>query len=654
MEFEISTNGSTKGYTMEFKQGFTWKSALALIIASAVFLPIDTYLVLVSGATISGAAVYILVILFTELATFIGVRMTKQEITIVFVLAGAAAGSAVYLGMVFRQYFATSFLTWSFKDPYTGKPLPELIPPWWAPPYYSDAAYMRTFFHWDWFIPMIVANMQLGLFWILQEVGLAIICSQIFIEAQPLQFPLAQVNAQLITTLSERDVKRMKYFTVAAIAGGAYSIVVYGLPTLTLGMFNVPMQIIPIPWVDFTSGFYGIEQFMPGALFGIATDPLSWAVGLLLPLDTLAYMLIGSLAIWTFGNWLSLTYFRDFFPQWVAEWRRGMNLSLVWQRSYLRVWVFPSVGFIFALAFITIVRGWRSFVAAFKALAKLTFSSATSATGFPSLSKVLAIYLTGAIGSLIFFGLLVPDFPIWVAALVIPLSFVMAIASTRARGETGLIINVPYMWNILVLFSDYPKVDAWFFSPNIGGTSAPLWVEGIKTAYLTETKPIDFFKAYALTVLLYQVFSFVYVSFFWSIAPIPSSQYPYTMAAWPVQIISQSIWISREIAANITAVVNSFVGMLLIGVVGILLNRYLSLPFSFVGLVTGTTTVVPYPMAMFLGGLVGKIVEKYVGREIWINYKTVIVAGIACGVGVTTGIIGSITLMSKSAWIKPF
>ncbi|MEM4489484.1 MAG: hypothetical protein QXK88_11960, partial [Desulfurococcaceae archaeon] len=64
---------------IEFKPGFTWRSVLALVIAAAIFLPVNTYLLLVAGASIAGAAVYILVLLFTELSTIIGVSMTKQE-----------------------------------------------------------------------------------------------------------------------------------------------------------------------------------------------------------------------------------------------------------------------------------------------------------------------------------------------------------------------------------------------------------------------------------------------------------------------------------------------------------------------------------------------------------------------------------------------
>jgi hypothetical protein len=635
------------------KPGFTVRTVIALLIASAVFLPVNTYLLLVAGTSIAGAAVYILVLLFTELSSIIGVSMTKQEITLVLALGGLAAGTASYLGMVFRHYAATSPLSWSFIDPFSKRPLPELIPSWYAPPYTSEAAALRTFIHPDWLIPLVVVNVQFGLFYVLQEIALAMICSLVFIEEEKLIFPFAHVNAQLITTLTEREPSQIRVFTLAAIAGIVYGTIVYAIPTLAMGTYGTLIQIIPIPWVDLTTGYYGIDQVMPGAIFGIATDPLSWALGVLLPFRTTAFIALGSLSIWVFGNWLATTYFKDAFPAWAAEWRKGMDLSLVWQRSYLRIWAIPSVGIVFALATLTLMLGWRSFVGAFKALTSVRRGSETR-LGFPSFKIILAMYLIGALGSVAVFQTLVPDFPIAFSLAVVPLSFVIAVAGTRARGETGLSISIPYLWNALVLASGYQKTDAWFISPVIGGDSAPGWTETVKTALLTETKPIDFFKAYALTVVLYNIFSFIYVQFFWAIAPIPSSQYPYVMAYWPVQLISMGVWISREIVANIALLLYSYAGMLSIGLAGTFASRYLGVPFDFTALVTGTQTIPPYAMAIFLGGIIGKAIESRIGKESYRRNRNTVIAGLGMGLGIVVGIASAITLVLKSTWIKPF
>ncbi len=144
------------------------------------------------------------------------------------------------------------------------------------------------------------------------------------------------------------------------------------------------------------------------------------------------------------------------------------------------------------------------------------------------------------------------------------------------------------------------------------------------------------------------------MSFYWAIAPIPSSQYPYTMAFWPVQLISMGIWISREIVANVQTLLFSYLGMLSIGALGTLLNRWIGVPFNFIALVTGTQTIVPFSMATLMGGFIGKVIESWVGRETIDRYRTVVIAGLSVGLGVVTGIAGSITLIAKSTWIKPF
>lgn len=656
------------------KTGFTLRSVVALVMTSAVFLPINTFLLMISGANVAGASVYIIAILFVEFSILLGSPMTKQEIFIVYIMAGLAAGgtmtlgsvapgaiagTSVFLNYVYRGYYATSFLTRSFIDPYTGEPLTNVVPDWWSPTAGSQAHMIRSFFHWDWVVPILITTIQFGVFWILQEAALAMITSRIFIETEELPFPFAVVNAQLVVTLTERERARMRYFTLATFAGSIYGAIVFGVPIISFGILNIPFQIIPLPWVDLTAGYWGVEQFMPGALFGIATDPITWITGFLLPLPVLAYMTIGSIACWTIGNWLAFEPLKEYFPLWSAEWDRGMDLSLVWQRSYLRVWAFPQVGFVLALAAVTSVIGYKTLIAAFKPSASRAGDSRPGKTGFrtgfPSNRWLLLIYVGASAASVILFQWLIPGFPVWISVLTIPVGLVMAIAGTRARGETGQLIGIPYFWQGLVLFSGYPAADAFFIYPAIGGSTAPLWVEATKTAFLTETKPLDFFKAYLLTVVLYHVFSFIYVSFFWAIAPIPSSQYPWTLIRWPIQVISENVWVSRQIAANSSLLIYAFLGMTSIGALGQLITKFTSIPFSFVGLVTGATLIPPYPIATLLGGLLGRFaLARFMGRENYDAYKSVIVAGIATGTGIVAGIGGAVVVMYKSIWILPF
>mgnify|MGYP000624973992 CR=1 FL=1 len=637
---------------LTLKPGLTWRSIMAILFSSVALLPVNLYLQLVSGTTIVAAAVYITAILFTEIATLMGSPLTKQEVYIIFTMAGIAA-TPVFINSVFRAYFTRSFIAWSFRDPFTGKPLPELIPRWYAPPYWSPVHKLRTFLHPDWIYPIIVFNIQYGLLAIIAELALTMITSIMYIEVESLPFPFAEVNAQLINTLTERQRERMYVFVFSAFVSMAYSIIVYGVPTLTAGLFNVRLQLIPIPWLDLTTGYLGIEKILPGACLGISTDPIVFATGFILPLNLEICMFIGSLVIWVFGNSLALTTFRSYFPEWAREWRPGMSLSLVWQRSYLRIWAFTQIGFIIGLAMFTVISEYKHILNALKTL----FRPPTSIRekGYFSLRTLLAMYLGATSLSVVVFHLLVPEFPLWIAIVCsIGLSLVNAIIGTRILGETGLTITLPYVWQISVMLSGYRGIDAWLFSPLLAGSLSPGWTQSVKTAYLTDTRPLDFFKAFIITFVLYQAFSFIYVSFFWSIAPIPSSVYPWTLVQWPIQAINQGMWITRKIMTRPELIIYSLLTAIGLGVANMGLRKFLGISFSTIGIVTGFMTIPPSTITILMGGLIGKYVFQRILRESWQKYKTVIVAGIAAGEGIIVGIMSALVLVSKSTWILPY
>jgi hypothetical protein len=633
------------------KPGLTWKSVLALVFAAATILPVNLYLQLVSGATIASAATYITLVVLTELGAMLGSPITKQEAFIMFMLTSIVAGSPVYINFVYRSYFVTSPITWTFRDPCTGKPLPEVVPSFWAPPYNSPAHALRSLLHPDFILPQLISHLQFGVLFIVMEIALTMFVSSLYLEAEPLPFPLAEVNYSLIETLAERTEERMGIFIVSMIVGAFYSFIAYGIPTIMMGLFNVSMQLIPIPWIDLTMGYWGVEKFLPGACFGISTDILTFATGFILPLRVLAYIMVGSVATWVFGNWLALTTFKPYFPEWVSEWKSGMSLSLVWQRSLLRVWIGPQIGFVIGLSILSFVWSYKAIGKAVKSIVKISF-----ARGSPSAMRwSLPMFIGAALCSLIFFHMLVPDFPLYIAALTIPLSFLLAVVVTRVRGETTVYAYPPYLWWILIYASGYPKVDAFFFQPVIGGSSTPLWTEALKVARLTDTRETDFFKGFILAWVLYCVFSLIFVQFFWLMAPIPSYVYPWTVISWPIQAITESMWHTRQITARVDTMLFGFTLVLALGGLQLALARLTGFTLDIVSLISGTATIPPAAVSMLIGGLLGNyVLRKAMGETRWREERALMVAGIATGGGIVTGILAALVLMFKSAWLKPF
>lgn len=639
-----------------YERGLTWRSTLALVFSSAIILPVGIYMQLVSGIYISGAAIYITAILFAEMSILLGAPLTKQEIFIVFSMAGTAGTTASFMGWIQNEYYLNSPIASAFTDAFTGKPLPEAIPYWWAPPLSSGMYVARSFFNPALAIPLAIAIINGGFLWITQEIALTMLSAYIFTEVQPLTFPFADVNAQLVTTLAERPRAKMQTFVVSTIISFVISFVMYGIPVLAqggLGILN--FYIIPIPWIDLTTGYYGIEKVLPGGMLGFATDPTVFATGFVLNVSLLIYIAIGSLAIWLVGNNLALTVFGNSFPGWVQDYHAGMNISAIMQRSILRIWLFPFVGFALALTVMTIASSRRNIVESIKSLAKASAAKSRREKGYFSLRTILIMYLVGTGGSVAMFYMLVPDFPIWITILsTMGLGLAFTLASTRSIGEAATSIPTGQVWYGVVLFSGYPKVDAFLFTPNIGGSSAPGWVQSLRTAELTQTRPMDFYKSYLVAAILYNVFSFIYVQFFWSISQIPSALFPYTVLAWPTSAIQTSLFLSRQIAINTNLFVYSFIAMSAVGIVGGMLPR-MGIPFSFTGLVVGTTTIVPFALTQLLGGLVGKyVIRRLTPVGWWDANKAVVVAGIGTGEGLVVGIFAGLVLMMRSVWTLPF
>jgi len=640
---------------MELKPGFTLRTALAILFASLMILPVSIYLSLVSGGGLASAAIYITAILLSEFAILAGSPLTRQEMFIIYSMVGIAATASPFTTLVFRSYFVRSPITWSFKDPFTGKPIPELIPTWWAPRYDSPVHELRTFIHPEWAIPIAIMVASYFMY-VAYDISLTYLFSYLYIEVEKLPFPFAEVQAEMSITLAERSPDKMKVFTISALIGMIYAALLYGVPTLSYGITGQQVQLIPIPWLDLTSGPFGIENALPGALFGLATDILAYLGGVLIPFTTTVYMLIGSIATWVFGNHIALTWLANLFPQWVEEWIPGAGINYIYQRSAIRVWIAPQIGFTIAVSLIVLAKSYRNIINALKSLAKMT--RASSVRGYPSLKILLAAYISTVMLSVILFHALVGfGFPIWLTIIVaLGWSFLDSLIRTRTIGETGYSISIPYVWEATILASGYQGIEPWFIAPIVSAAAVPYWTQSVKAAYLTETRLSDFFKAFIFTAVIFYTMSFFYTSFFWSIAPIPSSVYPFTLISWPVQAATTSLWISRQIFAfKPEVLVGSFVLMLGVCGVGEVLSKFTGIPFSAVGLLTGTFVLPASTIPTFIGAVLGKyIFPKIFGEEFWRGRRAVIVAGVSAGEGVVIGLSAAIVMISKATWILPF
>ena len=650
MNQDSQVGSSSQAEVGELKSGFTWRSALAIVFSSVVLLPVVMYVYLVSGQVLAGAAVYITVLLFTETTRMFGTPLKKQEVFIIYSLVGGAAYNITFLELIYRSYFLHSPIANAFIDPFTKLPLPQVIPSWWAPSLGSSAYLHRSLIASDWTMSIAISIVY-AFFWICEEIALSFIMTNLYVEEEKLPFPFAQIDAAAITTLSERDPARLHLFALSALINIIYSALLYGIPIIA-GIFAVQLVVLPIPWVDLN---FLMERILPGSSFGIATDLLMLTAGFVVPWNVVIWMFIGSIAVWVFGSNLALTTFGSVFPEWIREWKPGMNLSLTYQRSTLWVWMSPQIGFAIAAALVPLALNYKVFIRAIKGLSRL--SGTVKRETYIPLPAIIALYLIGIGGSILVFGWLVPDFPIWVPAILsLGWTVVNALMATRALGETGYQISVPYIWEGTIMLSGYQRIDAWFAAPIIGGLGAPYFTSSLKLAYLTETKPSDYIKAYLFMVPISWIAAFFYTELLWSIAPIPSSVYPITVIQYPIRAIQNGLWWSRQLSAlRPEMVALGFGAMLIIGIIGEVLVRFAHFPFSLIGLVSGTFTLPPYAIMLFVGGILGRyIIPRILGEEWWNKNKLTVVAGMTAGEGVVIGIASALALMTKASWILPY
>jgi hypothetical protein len=633
--------------TAEYRSGFTWRSALIILISSLIWMPVALYIQLVSGIVTISMVSIVMAFVAVEITRLLGSPISRQELLFVYLMSSLAASATGYIWQIWKGYFITSPLSWSFKI--DGVPIPELYPQWYAPPPDSPAYVLRTFFHTDWLIPLLVTNVQAGLFFYLTELSLTMILSYIFVEIEKLPFPLAEIDASVVTTLSERKPERIRMFTLALYPGLIWGVILYILPLLTGYM------IIPLPWYDLTPF---TAQFMPGALIGVMTDLIPYIGGFFISFTVTVYMFIASVAVWVVGNYLTLTFFKDLFPEWASEYFAGMGFGGVLARSTLRIWIAPQIASAFVMMIIALIYYAKPVARGLKSLAKV---SLVKVAGYPSLKWLITCYILGTLGSVTLFYLLVPELPVWIPLLLsVGISFLNGIISVVSLGVTGFSVSIPYEWNLALYLSGYRGVAAWVFTPIIGGLpssegGSPGWVYMIKVGSLTGTRPADVLKALIFTIIIYNILSFVWMEFFWRIAPIPSAAYPYALSTWPTGIINSAVWMTGQIGVKPWLFYYSFFGVLAISLAGEAASKFLGLPFSSVGLITGMGMTPPSSLALFIGSALNKfLLPRFFGEKRWGENKSAMAAGLVSGEGLAAAIAVAISLIMKATWIKPW
>jgi hypothetical protein len=537
-----------------FEDGFSWRTVIGALFVGLVMLPGAIYMGLISGASIAGAAEWVTIILFIEIGKRSFIQMKKQEIILLFwvaaglLAAGATFGSGVTLfGGPFGSKIWDQFLVQSPQA--EGFGIADKMP-WWFVPSDPKVLITRSFFHWEWAVPIALLVLHVFLSYTLM-LSLGYSFYRLTNDVERLEFPLAPVNAGGATALAEtsgnKETWRWRVFSIGAMIGVGFGAVYLGVPTVTGVLASQPIMLLPIPFADWTAA---IGNTLPSALLGIVPDLALVLVGFVLPLPVVVGTFIGSISLYVIGN----PIFQRLGV--LCDWEPGLDVRNTDILAKLDLWISVGIGMAIFVALLGLISVARQFAAMRGRRTRQDrqhqeYLESIKGRGHFPLGLSIAIVALCTLSYVGFTKILVPRFPTWILLVFgFVVSPLVSYVQARMIGITGTATGVsfPYIREGTFIFSGYRGIDVWF-------APLPLYMWGggaqaFKQLELTRSKFKGHVKAQAMAAVIMLVCSFFFWSLIWSLAPIPSESYPYVQRMWPYFATNQSLWVSSTLASD--------------------------------------------------------------------------------------------------------
>ncbi len=649
-----------------YVDGFNWKTVIGAFFVGLVMMPASIYISLFTGGGLSGAAEWVTIILFAELARRSISSLKKQEVYLLYHVAAGVAGGGVFSGLIWNQFLRQSREAAAFG-------VAQNMPVWAAPAADSPGILLRQLWHADWW-PAIGLILAVQVLIRLNWFGLGYALYRVVSDVERLPFPLARIAAEGATALAEspdkRESWRWRWFSTGSILGLVFGFFFFGLPAVTGLVFTAPITLFPIPWKDLTAS---TENLLPATPMAISFDLGGILWGMVLPY----WMVVGQFAA------MVVSIICNPFLQKAGlypTWHKGMDVLSTQFAIGFDFWISVGAGITFSVALIGLWQLYRSVSARRKGGGGKQASDMDILMGkegnlmvgggggswkppkgrgdFP-IWIALAMFLVSTGGFVWLCHRLVPGFPVWILAFF---GFVwtplISYVSARMIGLTGGGIGFPFVKEGTLILSGYKGVDIWFapYPMNDYGGVTLLF----KQLDLTRTKFTSIIKAELLMMPLNIVFSFVFWAFFWYLSSIPSSSFPFVDKIWPFNALTSSLWMTATMEGRqwlLEALKAKWIATGLVG--GVALYAGLAafkLPFFlFYGVVSGINAMPSGPIYTLTGALLGRYYfAKRFGEERWFKFAAVLGAGFACGMGLMGMLVVGFTIVPGSVVTKPF
>ena len=645
-----------------WEEGFGLKAMAGGLFVGLVMTPASMYMNLVTGQDIGGAAQWVTVILFIEVARRAFTTLRRPEIYVLYYMAGAAlvAGPS---GLLWNQFLVQSTNMRQFG-------IASLIPSWVAP---ADPNVLggRSLFHSAW-LPAI-GLMALGQ--VLQRVdhfGLGYVMYRLTSDVERLPFPMAPVGAQGITALADasggRETWRWRVFSFGAMLGLVFGAVYLALPAITGAFLPEAISIFPLPFKDLTSN---TESFLPAVPVMLSLNLGLVISGMVLPFWAMVGSFLG-LVVVIIANPVLYHYGV------LHTWAKGIGALSTINANLLDFYLSFSLGLTAAIA---VIGFWQVFGSL---LSRKTDGERVDwrrllhpppGRGDISLWVAVGVYVLSTLTTI--------GTAIWLlrsahvanpanspvtatlAAVLVFYGFVytpvISYVSARMEGIVGMSVNVPFVREATFILTGYKGAAIWF-------APFPAYNYGAQTSYfrqteLTGTKITSMVKAELFVLPIVIVSTVLFSQFIWRIAPVPSSAFPFANQYWEQMAYRSALFMSSTLPGGEHGPFFEafhwpylFWGLgIAVGLYAVL--RFFGLPVLLVyGLIRGLDQSTPDVIVpQFVGALFGRYYfERWFGKQDWPQYRIVFFAGYGCGVGLIMMLSLGLVFMSKSVFQSNF
>lgn len=647
----------------KFEEGFNMGTILMGLFVGLVMAPASVYMGLVAGLHMGGAAQWVTVLLYVEVARRAFKKLKRPEIFVLFYMCGAAmaAGGEDWL---WRQFLAQS-------EEMRKMGMLEHIPKWYAP---TDPAVLgaRTFFTTAWLAPILMGAFMM----LIQRVdnfGLGYVMFRLTADVEELPFPMAPVGAAGMTALADasddKETWRYRVFAMGAALGIVFGFVYIGIPTITGAVLAQPIRIIPIPFVDLTSYTQNVLPAMP---MMVSFDLGMVISGMVMPF----WAIIGSL----FGVVFTLVANPSLHALgYLRSWEPGLSAIETVRSNVFDFYFSFHLGLMFAVAVIGFLHLRSSFKKRKKEMDEMGRTKVNwrklfetphekgrgdipvwvgvaiylvSTTSYVTAAYLLINYFSGPLAG--------PCFPLW---LLIFYGFIytpiMSYVSARMEGIVGQQLGIPFVKEATFIFSGYKGAAIWFAPIPLHNYAGQ--VCGFRNMELTGTKFTSLMKAEALTYPLMILGTLIFAQFIWSMGPVPSEMFPYANEFWELNAYNAGLIYSSTMPDAATSpfreafrpeYLGAAFGMAMLFYA--FLERF-NLPIFLVyGLIRGLDQSLPHAiLPTIIGALIGRYgCRKWFGDK-WPQYRIVFAAGFGAGMGLITMLGLGFVFMAKSANILP-